>query len=229
MHNAVHYGTAESPVRDNCMEYVFRPNLFQKHRGVRLVDDRIELFDADGQVQRSEQLTSVRNVQTVHAGTVEDPDSGRCDLEHCIIRFTRGRTVILKSASYTGPKQAVDYTDRYTAFVDELVQQLARSSPEVPIYSGSRGLVMTWIVIAAGAAGLFALGVAILLSPLYRNESLGDVVLPGAVLTFFAVLAGMISVGMARTYRPSCRSAREVAEGGDVDPLAESAHRPPED
>lgn len=194
------------------MEYAFRPNLIQRHRGVRLADGRLELIGPDGQVHRSHYVTDIRSVQIVHAGRSDDATGGKRPMEHCIVRVRGGRSVVLKSASYCGPNQWADQTLDYNRFVRALVQQLAQTSPETPVCKGSRGLVVTWMVIGTASTALLVLGLGVLLSPLFSNKAFGDVVVPGVGLMLFSSVCGLISVAMAQTYRPSCVTAREAVE-----------------
>ena len=193
------------------MNYSFRPNLFQKSRSVRLSGDCFELLNDQNQVTWSEHLEHVRNIREYPSGSIMDPDRGKCPLSHCIVSFSSGGSVVLKSASYTGPQTGRDQTSDFTCFVGELIHRLARAQPDALIINGSMGVVVAWIIVGILGLGLLVLGIAMFVSPLFTNDTLAEVFSPAAVCCIGGPVVGLMSLSMVRTYYPDRTTAAKRA------------------
>lgn len=194
------------------MKYSFRPNLFQKSRSVQLSGDTFELLDDQGHVTRGVPVGQIRKIQEYPSGFIVDPNRGRCSMHQCVVSFASGGSVVLKSASYTGPQQGQDLTEDYTRFVREVVLRLAKVQPDAPIISGSMGVVVAWIIVVLLGIGLLILGVAMFLSPLFTNETLAEVFGLAAVACVAGAAVALMGRNMMRIYYPDSTTAAERAE-----------------
>ena len=82
------------------MKYSFRPNLFQRHRGMQLTPVELQLLNPQGQVTRTIRLADIRSLQRVDCGSARTADGRRESMEQCVVRHG-GRELVIKSASLT--------------------------------------------------------------------------------------------------------------------------------
>ncbi len=100
----------------------------------------------------------IRSIRLRHDPTRFDRNRFRCDL-----RGPRGARISIFSTSYRGPGDFEDRSDRYSAFVLELVLRTQRANTQTPVHSGlswSRYLLQHGLLLLSFAALVVMLAIA---------------------------------------------------------------------
>lgn len=94
-------------------------------------------------------------------------------MEHCTIKFSTARSILIKSGSYAGPSEWDDHGPLYRQFRSNLIDVVARVNSDATVTTGSRALVVVWRILQVAFAASFVAGVGILFSML-RDTSLAE-------------------------------------------------------
>lgn len=192
------------------MNYKFRPNLFQKSRHVRLVQDSIEFLDERGHVTRCEAVSNIRRIREYDNGQIRDPHRGQCPMKQCIVTFTTGSSVTLKSASYTGPQAGLDHSAEYGRFVGSLIDRLARCNPDAEVVSGGMGVAVAWALLGVLGLGFLVLGIAMLASPVFTSERFQEIAPLAATCAVMGVGVAGMAVNMTLAHWPTHTTAGRI-------------------
>ena len=193
------------------MEYTFKPNLFAKERTLRLSDSTLDIIDHEGRTGHSMDLRWVRRVREFAGGFVVDPEKGKVPMTQCDVKFESGQSVTIKSASYVDTEAGIDQTPQYRAFLTRLNETIADARPDTPLIVGSMGIAMIWIVLGLISVAFLLFGIALAVSPLFTNDSFGEVMVIGAPILITWLLMTKASQRMIRVYWPQRLTVADYA------------------
>lgn len=194
------------------MEYSYRPHLFQKRHAVRVANGLFEVLNAEGQAKRSQPLTDINRICFYFGGTFDTSDGGKTSVEHCSIRFDRGLSVNIKSASYSGPGAFDDHGPAYRSFTGNLIDQLAQSNADVTVCEGDTGMVIFWIILGIlSVCGFFA-GIAFLLSTFFTGKPMSEVFVLSGNCLLLGTLGFLASLKLTRAFQPKRYSLQEFQQ-----------------
>jgi len=183
------------------MKYSFRPNLFQRHCGLLLSAEELQLLDSQEGVTRRIRLTDIRSLQRVDCGSARTPDGRRESMEQCVVRHG-GRELVIRSASYAGPREWDSHGPAYRRFVADLMDRVARQNPSAKVTCGSGVLTGACHLIQIAAVCLIVIGLFTALSVLRDGNISGEGTMVAAVSLVGGIGAFAVSGSFAAVHRP---------------------------
>lgn len=184
------------------LTYSYKPNLFARDVVIELAADRLLVKDQRGTVRRELRWSDMKAIQQIVRGPAVDPDSGKFTMVDVWLKPWSGRALRICSGSFIGtgrPIQARNQQGTFSRLVNTILRNVASTSPEVPVTTGSIGVSLGFATVAVLALGLLALGVAI---PLASRQPFTQSLLMGLLIGGLGLITSAKMAGMARAYWP---------------------------
>jgi hypothetical protein len=122
--------------------YSFRPTLFSAEKTISIEHGEL-VVEQKGHARRIK-LGDITAVRLFVAPLGAGPDA-----YFCRVVPRRGKTLMLRSASYSGPGQFADRAAEYSAFVVSLIDKVAAANPEARFLAGqSAGAWWVYVILS---------------------------------------------------------------------------------